>query len=192
VLSAIETDYRDLAELLNRTGSPLPPSELHGGLCGVICASGREAAAEWLVGLVDDCAGDAQTLTDLARQLELLGQEAWGALSGLALEFEPLLPDDQAAIDQRAHALGLWCHGFLAGLVVGGVDLEAGSDGLSPEFRELVRDFMQISQAGLGAEDGETEENDQAFVELVEFVRVGVQFAFEELLPETDRPRTIH
>lgn len=192
MLSAIETDYRNLAELLNRTGSPLPPSELHGGLCGVICASGREAAAGWLGSLVDDCAGDSRTLADLAQQLELLGQETWSELSGLALEFAPLLPDDDETIDQRAHALALWCHGFLAGLVVGGVDLGAGSNGLSPELRELVRDFMQISQAGLGSEDGETEENDQAFVELVEFVRVGAQFAFEELLPKTDRQRTIH
>jgi uncharacterized protein YgfB (UPF0149 family) len=191
VLSAIETDYRDLAELLSRSGSPLPPSELHGGFCGVICASGREAAADWLVSLMEDCAGDSETLTALARQLELLGQETWRALSGLCLEFAPLLPDDHSDIDQRAHALGLWCHGFLAGLVVGGIDLGAGSESLSPEFRELVRDFMQISQAGPGAE-GETEENDQAFVELVEFVRVGAQFAFEELLPATDRQRTIH
>lgn len=193
LVSANATDYGDLAELLNRTGSPLPLAELHGGLCGVICASGHDAAVIWLNGLIGDCAGDADTLSQLAGQLEMLGNETWQALSGLAMEFSPLLPDDEAGIDQRAEALGLWCHGFLAGLVIGGVDLVGGVENLSAEISELVHDFAEISKAGADPEEMEDPNlGDSSLTELVEFVRVGVQLFFEEMLSSTPVQRTIH
>jgi len=192
-VSGIAADYVDLAELLNRSGSPLPLAELHGGLCGVICASGREAARAWLDELLDDCGGDANSLAELAGRLESLGNDTWNALSGLAMEFTPLLPDDDAAIDQRAEALGLWCHGFLAGLVIGGVDLTGGSTVLSQDPSELVHDFAAISQAGPGSQEFEDPDvGDNSLMELVEFVRVGAQFVFEELVAEQPAERTIH
>jgi hypothetical protein len=192
-VSGNAADYGDLAELLNRSGSPLPLAELHGGLCGVICASGREAARSWLDELIDDCGGDATTLSELARRLENLGDQTWQALSGVSMEFEPLLPDDESGIDLRAEALGLWCHGFLAGLVIGGIDLTGGSAALSADLSELVHDFAAISQAGPGSEEYEDPNiADNSLMELVEFVRVGAQFVFEELVADTPEQRTIH
>jgi uncharacterized protein YgfB (UPF0149 family) len=192
-VSGIAVDYVDLAELLNRSGSPLPLAELHGGLCGVICASGREAGLRWLDELVDDCGGDANTLAELAGRLEALGNDTWDALSGLSMEFSPLLPDDDAAIEQRAEALGLWCHGFLAGLVIGGIDLTGGSAVLSEDLSELVHDFAAISQAGPDSQEFDDPDlGDNSLMELIEFVRVGAQFVFEELTAEQPAQRTIH
>jgi hypothetical protein len=192
-VSGIVVDYVDLAELLNRSGSPLPLAELHGGLCGVICASGREAAQSWLDELIDDCGGDADTLAELAGRLEALGNQTWQALRGLSMEFSPLLPDDDSAIDQRAEALGLWCHGFLAGLVIGGIDLTGGSAVLSQDLSELVRDFAAISQAGPDSQEFDDPDlGDNSLTELVEFVRVGAQFVFEELTADQPEQRTIH
>jgi len=192
-VSGNAADYGALVELLNQSGSPLPLPELHGGLCGVICASGRDAATNWLDELLDDCGGDLDTLSQLARRLEELGEETWQSLSGMAMEFSPLLPDDDARIDQRAAALGLWCHGFLAGLVIGGVDLAGGTTTLSAELSELVSDFAQISQAGADSDEMEDADlGDNSLMELVEFVRVGTQYAFEELVAGSPKPHTIH
>lgn len=192
-MSGNAADYGDLAELLNRSGSPLPLAELHGGLCGVICASGRDAATSWLNELLDDCAGDRDALSQLASRLEALGDDTWQSLTGLSMEFSPLLPDDEERIDQRAEALGLWCHGFLAGLVIGGVDLAGDSTILSAELSELVSDFAQISQAGADSEEMDDEDlGDNSLTELVEFVRVGTQYVFEELVAGSPKPRTIH
>lgn len=192
-MSGNATDYGDLADLLNRSGSPLPLAELHGGLCGILCASGREAAARWLEELLDDCGADNVTLSQLASGLESLGNETWQALSGLSLEFRPLLPDDEEGIDLRAEALGKWCHGFLAGLVIGGVDLTGGSAELSDELSELVHDFAAISQAGADSEELEDPDlGDNSLVELVEFVRIGAQFVFEEMVADVPEQRTIH
>jgi hypothetical protein len=192
-VSGNAADYVELAELLNRSGAPLPLAELHGGLCGVICASGREAARSWLDELLDDCGGDMETLSELAGRLEALGNDTWQALSGLAMEFAPLLPDDEAGIDQRAEALALWCHGFLAGLVIGGIDLTGSSAPLSQDLSELVHDFAAISQAGPDSQEFEDPDlGDNSLMELVEFVRVGAQFVFEELVAEQPAQRTIH
>ena len=47
---------------------------------------------------------------------------------------------------------------------------------------EIVRDFTEISRA-TGDEAEADESNEQAYAELVEFIRVGAQVVFEELLP---------
>jgi uncharacterized protein YgfB (UPF0149 family) len=196
-VTGIATDYGSLAELLNRSGSPLPLAELHGGLCGVICASGQSGAATWLDSLLDDCATGGAAAAELAARLEDLGNQTWDALRGFELEFAPLLPDDDSRIDQRAEALALWCHGFLAGLVIGGLDLVSDQTRLSDELSELVSDFAEISRAGAvpGESEEEEELDDSSFAELVEYVRVGAQFIFEELIPAdtvTGAERTIH
>ena len=192
-MSGIEVDYRGLADLLDRSNAPLPLAELHGGLCGVICSSGREAASRWLDDLLEDCAGDPETLGRLARELEGLRSETWQALTGLSMEFCPLLPGDEEKLDERAEALGLWCHGFLSGLVVGGIDLRAGTEILSTQLVEVVQDFAEISKAGADPDEIEDADlGDNSLFELVEFVRVGTQFAFEELIPDARTTRVLH
>jgi uncharacterized protein YgfB (UPF0149 family) len=51
---------------------------------------------------------------------------------------------------------------------------------LPGEAGEIVRDFAEITRAGVDARQGE-ESNESAYAELVEFVRVGVQLLFEDL-----------
>lgn len=194
-MTSESTDYGSLTELLDRSGSPLLLAELHGGLCGVICSGGRDAASGWLSDVLEDCTADAATVGELAGRLETLGNATWHALNGPALEFEPLLPDDGSAIEQRAEALALWCHGFLAGLVIGGLDLGEAGRALPEELTELVEDFAEISKAGADAGEMEqAEAGDRALTELVEYVRVGTQFFFEELSDQATPPeqRTLH
>jgi hypothetical protein len=47
-------------------------------------------------------------------------------------------------------------------------------------IRDIVTDFSEITRAGFAEEETE-EEGEAALVELIEFVRVGVQLVFEEL-----------
>lgn len=188
-------DYAGLATLLSETGSPLALSELHGGLCGVICAGGRDGARAWLEDMLDDCRGESAVLSELAGQLELLGNQTWQGLCSLSMDFEPLLPGEESEIGHRAEALGLWCHGFIAGLVIGGLDLSDRQADVSAELTELVSDFAQISRAGADAgESDDPESGEVSLFELIEYVRVGAQYIFEELAGESQDgdQRTIH
>ena len=99
------------------------------------------------------------------------------------MEFEPLLPDDEQPLNGRANALALWCTGFLYGLGTGPIsDLRR----LSGDVGEIVRDFTEISRATGDDAEGD-ESNEQAYAELVEFIRVAAQVVFEELLPLRSR-----
>ena len=187
-------EYEVLEELLSSSGSPLPPAELHGGLCGLICANGQRAAMSWLESLLEDCSGDSASLSELAVGLSTLGEETFSAFTGSSLEFRPLLPDDDSGVDVRSDALAHWCHGFLSGLVIGGLELDAERDHLPADIHELVGDFAEISKAGADAAEIEDPElGARSLFELIEYVRVGAQLIFEELLPsELLQARTIH
>ena len=100
-------------------------------------------------------------------------------LVGSDADFEPLLPDDDAPLAERADALSQWCQGFLYGLGSGTTSDPAN---VSTEAGEIIRDLTEITHVGVDA-DEQKEENEVAFAEVVEFVRVGVQLLFVELAP---------
>ena len=181
-----------LAAALADAGSPIGIAELHGGLCGVLCAAGPDAAREWLESTFGEC-----TLEEADEQsFHSLQIESWQALVAARMEFAPLLPDDETALQERVHALALWCHGFVTGLALGGLKLTEGI-GHSEELAEIVHDFVEISRAGVGDADedeGEGEAAEFSFAELAEFVRVGVQIVFEEIgrRPQVTDGQSIH
>ena len=80
------------------------------------------------------------------------------------------LPDDDEPLEERTVALARWCSGFLAGLGSGG-QLEA----LSEEAREAIGDLQEIARAELtapGSAGSQNEEDESAYAEIVEYVRV--------------------
>ena len=88
-----------------------------------------------------------------------------------------MLPGDDVPIADRASALGQWCQGFLYGL---GTSPIPDADALPEEVAEIVRDLTSITQVSVDVQETD-EANEQAYSELVEFVRVGAQLLFDEL-----------
>ena len=167
--------YADLSALLSRLGYTDDAAAYHGALCGALCrAAPEEIEPESL--LEDDCAPpDAAGRAELAQLLEQTVEE----LCDAELGFMPLLPEDDVALAERAQALAAWCEGFLYGLA-GRLRLDLAA--CSEEVREVVRDFTQFTRAALGTgDDSEVEES--AYAELVEYVRVGAQLVYMELRP---------
>ena len=90
------------------------------------------------------------------------------------LSFAPLLPDDDALMEERLSALAHWCQSFLTGLAAGlsrrGIQsLKA----LPDEAQEIIQDFAAIAQLETELADDEPEEGEASFVELEEYVKVG-------------------
>jgi len=177
----ITTVFRDL-------GLSLDPAECHGSLCGLLCATDTVQGAAWVNQILADklglpepeaaphpngAAGEERTL------LLILYKETAGQLDDPEYGFSPLLPDDEQPLDQRVEALSRWCQGFLLGLGLGGVQEQSG---LSGDSHEVMRDFVEITRLGQG-EDGENEEDQAAFAEIVEYVRMAVLLVYEELRP---------
>ena len=172
--------FDELEAALAARDAPLDAAEVHGALCGALAGDARFDPDAWIdTVLPDDADGDADVEDAGALRsrnlLETLVAETQAALDGPDLEFEPLLPSDEAPLEQRVQALADWCAGYLGGI---GTAQLAGA--LPAPVDEVVRDFGEISRASIDA--GETEEsNESSYAEIVEYLRAGAQLAYEEL-----------
>ena len=62
---------------------------------------------------------------------------------------------------------------------------------VSDDVREFVEDVQYISDASFSAEDSSSDQSEQSFTEIEEYVRMGVLLINEELQPISQKP-TIH
>jgi uncharacterized protein YgfB (UPF0149 family) len=172
--------FDELDQAFGQGNAPVDPAEAHGSLCGGLCAVPAYRLQDW----VDEVLPDAQRGAALRARnlLQAVFDETVQALAGGEMDFVPLLPDDESALEVRVEALADWCGGFLYGLGAGKLP---SLDAVPGEVGEVLRDFTEISQASVG--DGETEENEAAWVELLEFVRAGTQLVYEELAAHRER-----
>jgi len=165
--------FADVARALAAATSAVNAAEAHGCLCGALCLRPDYSLAEWLDEIVPEPAADTAGNEPFATVFE----ETVGVLARPAMEFEPLLPDDDADLGERVSALATWCQGFLYGFGASGTAARAK---LPETVTEVLGDLAQISHAGaVGSAEAEVEE--EAYAELVEFVRAAVQITYEEL-----------
>jgi len=169
----IQPEYDRIQQLLAAQRALADAAEAHGTLAGCLCAAGGYRFEDWLHEILPEGRADAEAMALLQ---ELYAATA-SALLQPDMEFELLLPEDAQPIAARTAALAHWCQGFLYGLGAGAIPDVSGLPG---DAGEIVRDLIEITRAGVDAgEDSESDES--AYAELVEFVRVGVQLLFEEL-----------
>lgn len=162
-----------LEAALSRCRLSTGAAECHGTVCGAVCAGAEHGA--WLEELASgELAADCR---DLLMEME---QDTRRQLGAFDMEFVPCVPEDAAPLAQRVQALGEWCQGFLYGLSLGRTT--AALKGLPGEAGEVLRDVGEIARAGSASVEGEGDETDEnAYAELVEYLRVGVQVVYEEL-----------
>jgi uncharacterized protein YgfB (UPF0149 family) len=160
--------YRQLQQLCASGVADTSVAELHGAMTGLLCADVHSAYEQWLAAVFPE--GGAG-LDHAEPPLRTLFQTTQHGLASGDLSFEPLVPDDDAPLSERAEALGHWCLGFLYGL-----GQTTGQRAWSSEVEELLKDFADISR--LEAAEDTDDEND--YVEIAEFVRVGIQLIRHE------------
>jgi uncharacterized protein YgfB (UPF0149 family) len=170
-------DFDTLADLLVEEGLlTLSPAELHGLLCGQVAAGARFDPVTLFARI-----GELLDLEPFSRVLTRTGimQLYLATLQQLQapdFSFELVLPDDDQPLAGRADALGLWCSGFLSGF---GLQERKGSQGLSIEGQETLRDLAQIVQITTAA-DAEAEEDENDLMEVQEYVRMAALLVFSE------------
>lgn len=168
--------YAEIQRVLLEERSLSEPAEAHGTLAGSLCTAVTYRFEDWLSEIFPD--GRAQAAGALATLQDIYAQTAESLVS-VECGFELLLPEDEQPIDARTAALAQWCQGFLYGL---GSRVIQDATSLPGEVGEVVRDLSEITRAAVDDQD-DVETNENAFTELVEFVRVGVQLVFAELEP---------
>ncbi len=177
-LAASEPTHEVLRQRLESAGLDVDASELHGILCGLLCAGVREPEAAWLAEVFEDGVDWQDLLVQECRQeLGRLFAVTREQLAGGGMDFSLLLPDDDRPLRERAGSASRWCQGFLYGTGLAGRDGDAGVG--SEEAAEALLDIAEIARmdvAGVGA--GEAEE--ASLSEIVEYLRVAAMLLWEE------------
>lgn len=173
-----------LQSALEHFGTELGAAESHGLLVGLSCASGGLSRADWLARVAPG-ADEADLLA--AEHLQLLGalyDETLQQLADSNLGFFPLLPDDDEALESRIVALAEWCQGFLLGMSEGGI---AAPESMPGDAGEVLRDLVEIARAD-SYDLAEEDEDENAYAELLEYVRTAVLLLNEEMNPTKAAP----
>ncbi len=178
----IETEnvtYDRLQSALQAADADSGAAESHGVICGIICAAGTPDPSLWL----DHLLGAGNTGSAMAQSVQLL---LTGLYSDSLLHFNDgdlglvlLLPEDDTPLPLRSQALGEWCQGFLYGLALGGVRENGAPKG---DVGEIMHDFYEISNTRF-EHDLTDEDEESAYAEIVEYVRMSVLLCHEELRP---------
>ena len=158
-------DFDQVADLFLIEGIDLPPSQWHGCIVGLLVSGLR---ADDLLGAMGHALQESIT-GDLMIASEQSAKASLRALRDPNYGFTPLIPDDDDELELRSEALASWCEGFLQGFAAG----VAGSDQISTEAAEILRDMAQIARLEVDS-TSDIDEQESDFIELVEYVRVVV------------------
>ena len=172
-------EYQAVTDALQRAAAALQAADCHGLLCGLICASGFADAKVWVAEVFEDFNPRDLLQAEAFRLLQGLYEDTLARLNSAELDFELLLPDSACPLRERTESLGEWCSGFLCGLGMGGLPAKAQ---LPDEVGELLDDLAQIARVDFDL-DEPSEEEQIAFEEVVEYIRVGTLLIHEELQP---------
>jgi yecA family protein len=179
--------FSELEQQLSALGADMSATESHGVLCARFCTETRPDPAAWVHEVIGDqdmnnlqVRSSQETLAHLYLQTEQVFQNA-------IERFEMMMPDEDVELSTRMQALVDWCSGFLSGLGLAGVE-DNGS--LDPDIKEIMQDFAEITRIDTHVEPAE--ENEAAFTEIEEYVRVGVMTVGLTLRPQVQDAPTIH
>jgi uncharacterized protein YgfB (UPF0149 family) len=167
-----ENELPSLAEVERALGEAavgVDGAELHGSMCGLLCAGGHLAGANWLEALAIE--GPRMSPGSV---LDRLRTGTHAQLADTDYGFELLLPEEGEDLGDRIEALCGWCRGFLGGYGLG----QGGDIALSEEAQEALQDLARIAQSDLSFEEGDDDES--ALSEIIEFVRVAALLLHSE------------
>lgn len=175
-------EFYTLEDTLLRVDADFSASEVHGIAGAVLAFNNQYSEKAWQNQVLK---GDTRDFyVQEARKLleQLFNATLWQLNSG-DLNFELLLPPEQDSLEAQVTALQKWCQGFAFGLALSG--LKTMQD-LPEDTRDWVQDVVKIGAAG-EMDVHDEDESEEAFMELAEFVRVGVLMMNEELQPVRGR-----
>jgi uncharacterized protein YgfB (UPF0149 family) len=155
-------------------------AEVHGILCGLICAGRDDAEARWFAELFDEATAADLLVRECAGSLKILYKETRVAVTGPGLGFTPFLPDDDKALMLRASAVADWCQGFLYGVGVAGLPSDHQ---FSEETQDALNALAEITRMDVEHLQG-AEEDEEALMEITEFIWVAAMLVHSEMVAD--------
>ncbi len=173
-------DHNEVDAVLRNAGSDWSAAQAHGLLCSRLAVLGADGGPDWFGLVLPEANAASVSHGEHLALLDELYNETYRQLSERQSEFEPLLPGEGETDSLVTSALADWCEGFLHGLV-SDVKAESLKKTLAAEpLSDILKDMLEITRA-TADDDDDNEGNDEALVELIEYLRVATQLVYEEL-----------
>lgn len=164
----IGPDFEALEYLLIVASTPFSPSYIHGMMTGLLCIEEKEAVVSWkrlyqAIGCLQD------PVSAIYKLFEKLFSCTLSELKNFESNLNLILPSDEQPLALRLEALADWCEGFIDGIKLTDINPELLLQ--NPTVKEVLSDFVQIKEVSSAAIESDSNENN--YMQLVEFVRVG-------------------
>ena len=175
-----DVDHDLLNDALKRCGASWTAAQTHGLLSSRLAVAGTRGVAESLGQVLDGINEPSALKNECEDMLSALWQSTHLAFSERQSAFQPLLPDDNDDANVRTEALAHWCEGYLHGLVSGEHDAALKERLAAEPLADIIKDMLQITRA-TGDDLGDADGDDEAYTEILEYLRIAAQLIYEEL-----------
>lgn len=170
--------YQTINAIFTRHAADLDVAEAHGMASGLLCVDIRAKADDWLRELFPEDISLTEEENNLLLALFEQTRELLNAQDE-QFAFDLLLPDDDAELPEQVEALRHWCQGFLFGVGY------AKSTSVWPgDCGEIMRDIVEFTKVDAEVE-GEEDEN--AFMEIHEYLRSAVLLIRDQLMENAEQ-----
>ena len=169
-------DFDHLEKLLDSVALEVGASELHGVICGLLCAGQSDAHTLWFEELFQHLPAEDLLTREVREQVGQLYLATSQKIRDEDLDFRPFLPSGNILLSERARSLSEWSQGFLYGLALSAVNLKD----LDEEARESIDDLTEISRLDFEVVEP-TEDAESDYMELEEFLRVATWLILEAI-----------
>ncbi|KTD33945.1 hypothetical protein Lmor_1927 [Legionella moravica] len=161
-------EYADFAESIAVLSLSISGSELHGMMCGYLCAGADSQGEAYLRALLNN-KKDEESRNALLVMFSVyaISQQQ---INNFDFEFELLLPDENESLVERAQAFSEWCEGFTQGLTMAGVDADQFYEEEAQEALQHIIEFAELDCETLDVD----EEDEKALMEVSEYARLAV------------------
>jgi len=174
-------NFEYIDQIKKKAGVKINMSEYHGKICAYLCFECLKIEAL----LPEEINTDESFLSSESMKLKTvllnLITETLEKLNNAEMTFYPLLSPDSESLTDRTLCLSHWCQGFVDEVRAMIAQKNISIDLVDQDIiGEIIEDFSQISKltsASVTNQNGE----EMAYMEVVEYVRVGAQLIFEEM-----------
>jgi uncharacterized protein YgfB (UPF0149 family) len=169
--------YSTFEGALRQVGCTVVASEAYGALVGLLSGPRPVDQKLWLNCINDDLKSSTDSSISLQNtDLDVFIQRAVNALGDMEADALIIIPDDNVELGERIAAFSGWCSGFLYGFGISGIPEKVV---MSADSQEFLRHLTQFCRLEFEVEN--SEEDEKALFELLEFSKVGVLNLNEEV-----------
>ncbi len=174
-------DYEVFVESIAALSLQISASELHGLLCGYLCAGADRQGESYVRALLQNkkSAESREALLSLFSIFSISQQQ----ISTYDLGFNLLLPKDEDPLRERAKAFSEWCEGFTQGLTLAGVDIEHLNEEDAQDILQHLVEFAELDYDSLDVD----EDDERALMEVTEYARMAVIRLHGDLMMYKDK-----